>query len=52
MRQELVLIGQGLDQEHITQLLDNCLLSDADLLLGKDHWAKLPDPFPDWGEAS
>ncbi len=52
MRQELVFIGQGLDQEHITQLLDNCLLSDADLLLGKDHWAKLPDPFPDWGEAS
>ena len=52
MRQELVFIGQGLDQEHITQLLDNCLLSDADILLGKDHWAKLPDPFPDWGEAS
>lgn len=52
MRQELVFIGQGLDQEHITQLLDNCLLSDADLLSGKDHWAKLPDPFPDWGEAS
>ena len=52
MRQELVFIGQCLDQEHITQLLDNCLLSDADLLLGKDHWAKLPDPFPDWGEAS
>ena len=52
MRQELVFIGQGLNQEHITQLLDNCLLSDADLLLGKDHWAKLPDPFPDWGEAS
>ena len=52
MRQELVFIGQGLDQKHITQLLDNCLLSNADLLLGKDHWAKLPDPFPDWGEAS
>ena len=52
MRQELVFIGQGLDQKHITQLLDNCLLSDADLSLGKDQWAKLPDPFPDWGEAS
>ena len=52
MRQELVFIGQGLDQKHITQLLDNCLLSNADLSLGKDHWAKLPDPFPDWGEAS
>ena len=50
MRQELVFIGQGLDQDKITQLLDECLLSDADLLLGKDHWAQLPDPFPVWTE--
>ena len=46
MRQELVFIGQGLDQDKITQLLDECLLTDDDLLEGKDHWAKLPDPFP------
>ena len=50
MRQELVFIGQGLDQDKITQLLDECLLSDADLLLGKDHWAQFPDPFPVWTE--
>ena len=50
MRQELVFIGQGLDQTKITKLLDECLLSDADLLLGKDFWAKFPDPFPKWGE--
>ena len=52
MRQELVFIGQGLDQKKITKLLDECLLSDADVLLGKDYWAQFPDPFPEWGEAA
>ena len=52
MRQELVFIGQGLDQNKITKLLDECLLADEDLLLGKDHWSKFPDPFPDWGVAA
>ena len=52
MRQELVFIGQGLDQKRITKLLDYCLLSDSDLLLGKDYWAQFPDPFPEWGEAA
>ena len=52
MRQELVFIGQGLDEKRITKLLDECLLSDADLLLGKDYWAQFPDPFPEWGEAA
>ena len=48
MRQELVFIGQELDKNKITQLLDDCLLSDSDMLLGKDYWAQLPDPFPEW----
>ena len=48
MRQELVFIGQGLNKNKITQLLDNCLLSDTDLLLGHKHWAKFEDPFPSW----
>ena len=48
MRQELVFIGQGLDQNKITKLLDECLLSDADLLLGKDYWTQFTDPFPVW----
>lgn len=50
MRQELVFIGQGLDKNKITQLLDDCLLSDSDLLSGKDNWAKFQDPFPAWAE--
>ena len=48
MRQELVFIGQDLDQNKITKLLDECLLSDADLLLGKDYWTQFTDPFPVW----
>ncbi len=52
MRQELVFIGQGLDKKRITKLLDECLLSDTDLLLGKDYWPQFPDPFPEWGEAA
>jgi len=51
MRQELVFIGQGLDENRVTQLLDDCLLSDPDLLLGEDHWTKFSDPFPDWVES-
>ena len=40
------------DQDKKTKLLDECLLTDHDLLEGKDHWAKLPDPFPEWGDAA
>ena len=52
MRQELVFIGQGLDKNKITKLLDECLLSDSDMLLGKKHWSTYDDPFPEWGELS
>jgi G3E family GTPase len=52
MRQELVFIGQGLDQRQVTQQLQACLLSDEDLLLGKDHWASFADPFPKWQVAA
>ena len=48
MRQELVFISQNLDETKIKNLLDECLLSDNDLLLGKKHWAKFEDPFPNW----
>lgn len=51
MRQELVFIGQGLDQQAMTDALDACLLTDADLLEGKQHWATFNDPFPAWDEA-
>ena len=50
MRQELVFIGQNLDKEHMTEALDDCLLTDEDLLKGKAHWATFTDPFPAWDQ--
>lgn len=50
MRQELVFIGQNLDQQGMTQALDDCLLSEEEVLKGKTFWQTLPDPFPAWEE--
>ena len=48
MRQELVFIGQNLNKESMTEALDDCLLTDEDILKGKAHWATFTDPFPAW----
>ncbi len=47
-RQELVFIGQNLDQHALHQWLDECLLTDAELDAGEANWAVLQDPFPVW----
>ena len=52
MRQELVFIGQDLDQAGMTQALNTCLLSEEEMLEGKAMWMSLPDPFPAWSEKS
>lgn len=51
MRQELVFIGQDLDEVQVRSMLDDCLLSDDELLAGKELWQQLPDPFPSWEQA-
>ena len=48
MRQELVFIGQGLDKEKMTQKLNECLLTEEEVLKGREYWETLKDPFPAW----
>ena len=48
MRQELVFIGQNLDKEKILERLDECLLTEDEVLRGKSYWITLEDPFPSW----
>ena len=50
MRQELVFIGQGLDKEAMIGALENCLVTEDDLLKGEEFWTTLNDPFPPWQE--
>jgi hypothetical protein len=52
MRQELVFIGQGLNQNDMIEALDACLLNEEEVLRGKAYWATLPDPFPAWTESA
>mmetsp|Transcript_27409 Transcript_27409/g.66562 ORF Transcript_27409/g.66562 Transcript_27409/m.66562 type:complete len:1032 (-) Transcript_27409:204-3299(-) len=55
-QQEIVIIGQDLDQDSISKVLNDCLVSPEDDVLGQDHWAKyceeVGDPFQQqWDEA-
>ena len=52
MRQELVFIGQNLDKDRIIAALDECLLKEDEVLLGKEYWASLQDPFPEWEQSA
>lgn len=47
-RQELAIIGVGLDEAMVREELDACLLTDAEMRTGPAHWQDLPDPFPRW----
>jgi G3E family GTPase len=48
--QEIVFIGAGMDRAGIERSLDECLLTDVEMALGEEGWAKFPDPFGEWAE--
>jgi G3E family GTPase len=47
-RQEIVLIGINMDKKNLTKILDDCLVTNEQMQLGKVSWKKLRDPFPEW----
>jgi G3E family GTPase len=50
-RQELVLIGQSMDEAGLRAALTACLLSDEEFAGGPDHWRQFADPWPAWPAA-
>jgi G3E family GTPase len=48
-RQELVLIGMGMDEATLRAGFDAALLTDAELAEGEAMWATYVDPFASWG---
>lgn len=50
-RQEIVLIGQGLDRPRLEGLLDEALLTAEEFRRGPSSWVSLPDPFQKWSQA-
>jgi len=48
-RQEIVLIGAGMNREKLTAMLDGALLTAEELNLDKAEWEeRFADPFPEW----
>ncbi len=50
-RQEIVIIGTGVDREGLTAMLDAALLTDDEMSRGPEAWARLRDPIPSWEPA-
>ncbi len=44
--QELVFIGNAMDQDRITEILDQCLLTDLEYVQGPEYWGNFEDTFP------
>lgn len=50
-RQELVFIGDAMDEAEIRGRLERALLTADELAEGPEAWADYPDPLPSWGMA-
>ncbi|MFN4089879.1 MAG: zinc metallochaperone GTPase ZigA [Alphaproteobacteria bacterium] len=49
-RQELVFIGNAMDEAALRARLDACLVAED--AFRPEDWERLPDPFPTWGRAA
>jgi G3E family GTPase len=49
-RQEIVVIGQKIDQEAIWTMLDWALLTEVETSKGEARWARFKDPFAAWSD--
>ncbi|MFA9479147.1 zinc metallochaperone GTPase ZigA [Phycisphaerales bacterium AB-hyl4] len=47
-RQEIVFIGQEMEQKTIEVLLDSALLDDDEMATGPNGWQSFNDPIPKW----
>lgn len=48
-RQEIVLIGSGMDKDALTAMLDSALLTEEELAIDRAEWKEqFTDPFPEW----
>mgnify|MGYP005854260367 FL=1 len=47
-KQELVFIGQNMDETLLREALDICLLDDTEMNQGPQAWAAFRDPLPEW----
>lgn len=45
-RQELVFIGNAMDEQRIRDILDSCVLTDLEFIQGPEFWQGLKDTFP------
>lgn len=44
--QQVMFVGTDLNADHISRVLADCLVTDAELLAGPMEWAGYADPFP------
>ncbi len=49
-RQDLLFFGIEMNPARLVAGLDSCLLTDAEMERGTEHWLALPDPFVPWDE--